>query len=422
MKILFVSANTERMNMPALPLGMASVAMATQEAGHEVETLDLQFEGETRSSLRKAIAEHSPDVIGVSIRNVDDQNRQAPQFLLEKVKEVVADCRRFSKARIVLGGSGYSLFPESALAYLQADMGIQGEGETAFPALLERLECDANLSGIPGLYLPETGLQGTRTFVENLDALPFPEDRLWLPETARDFWLPFQTQRGCPYKCIYCTTGTVEGRTPRTRSPESVVTKIARLADLGCERFFIVDSTFNLPAARAEEICQLLSERRLGIAWRCIVYPRDVNAALVTRMAEAGCVEISLGFESGSERMLRSLRKGFTADDVRQVSRLFEEQGIRRMGFLLLGGPGETRESVETSLAFADSLHLEMTKTTVGMRIYPDTELARVSIEQGMTADDQDLLQPTFYLAEGLEDWLPGRVESWMAKRPQTTV
>ncbi len=408
--------------MPALPLGMASVATATQEAGHEVETVDLLFASETSAKLKRALEEQSPDVIGVSIRNIDDQDRESPQFLLEKVKEVVADCRRFSEARIVLGGSGYSLFPESALAYLQADMGIQGEGETAFPTLLEHLTCDADLSGIPGLYLPETGLQAERMFVENLDALAFPEDRLWLPDASQDFWLPFQTQRGCPFKCIYCTTGTIEGRSPRARSPESVVAEIARLADLGYDRFFFVDSTFNLPAARAEEICRRLSERRLEIAWRCIVYPRDVNAALVKRMAEAGCVEISLGYESGDERMLRAMRKGFTPDDVRQVSNLFAEHGIRRMGFLLLGGPGETRESVETSLAFADSLDMEMTKTTVGMRIYPGTELARLSVEEGRIANDTDMLQPTFYLAKGLEDWLPSRVERWMAGRLNTTV
>ena len=97
-------------------------------------------EKDDRLSIREAIASFDPEIIGISVRNIDDQNMEKPRFLLDQVKKVVTDCRNFSGVPIVLGGAGYSIFPESALNYLEADMGIQGEGETSFPLLLECID------------------------------------------------------------------------------------------------------------------------------------------------------------------------------------------------------------------------------------------------------------------------------------------
>ena len=152
MKVLLVSANTEQMNMLTLPLGLASVTEAAKNAGHNVTMLDLMFETDIKAALKKVIAEFAPECIGISVRNIDDQSSETQKFLLDNVKEVVMTCRELSKVPIVLGGAGYSMFPESALAYLGADFGIEGEGETAFPELLTRLENNNELSGIPGLH------------------------------------------------------------------------------------------------------------------------------------------------------------------------------------------------------------------------------------------------------------------------------
>ncbi|MBE9530984.1 MAG: hypothetical protein IMF00_06935 [Proteobacteria bacterium] len=97
---------------------------------------------------------------------------------------------------------------------------------------------------------------------------------------------------------------------------------------------------------------------------------------------------------------------------------MLAQYGIRRMGFLLLGGPGETKESVEESLAFADSLQLEAVKVTIGIRIYPETDLAKTALREGVITPDDDLLFPRFYLVKGLEDWLRETVKKYMAERP----
>src|SRR5271157_36874 len=140
MKVLLISANTERTNILPLPLGLGCVGAACQRAGHEVVLMNLMFEGHTASAIRNCISAFRPGVIGISVRNIDDQDMAAPRFLLPPVREVVATCRSLCNAPIVLGGAGYSIFPESALRYLGADMGIRGEGEIVFCALLARLE------------------------------------------------------------------------------------------------------------------------------------------------------------------------------------------------------------------------------------------------------------------------------------------
>jgi radical SAM superfamily enzyme YgiQ (UPF0313 family) len=116
--------------------------------------------------------------------------------------------------------------------------------------------------------------------------------------------------------------------------------------------------------------------------------------------------------------MLRSLNKRFDKREVSAVSKMFAEAGIERMGFLLLGGPGETKGSVEESLSFADSLNLETLKITVGVRIYPQTPLARTALGEGVIKADEDLLWPRFYLAPELRDWLPERVAAYKTSRP----
>jgi radical SAM superfamily enzyme YgiQ (UPF0313 family) len=97
---------------------------------------------------------------------------------------------------------------------------------------------------------------------------------------------------------------------------------------------------------------------------------------------------------------------------------MFADAGIFRRGFLMLGAPGETRESVEESLSFADSLRLDALKITVGLRIYPETPLAATALAEGIIRPDDDLLWPRFYLAPQLADWLPERIATYKASRP----
>ena len=422
MRVLLISANTEQINMPVLPLGLAYIAAAIDNQGHTVKLLNLMMQTDTQKALKEAIDESNPEIIGISVRNIDDQNMENPRFLLETVKEVVTNCRKFSEATIVLGGAGYSIFPQATLDFLDADIGIQGDGERAFLALINGLQGKKALSEIPGLYLPgqkshrEPGYSKSLTDIP----LPLPDVHLLTPSTLKDqeIWIPFQSRRGCPMDCSYCSTATIEGRTIRKHDPKKVVETILKYTEAGLDHFFFVDNTFNLPSTYANTLCEQMISSKLKITWRCILYPWKVNDELVEKMAEAGCREVSLGFESGSEKILAKMNKKYLPKEVHEISERLKKYGIDRMGFLLFGGPSETQETANESLEFADSLDLEAMKITIGIRIYPNTLLQQKAIKEGFITIGDNLLAPKFYIANGLEGWLRKTVKAWMDNRP----
>ena len=420
MRVLLISANTERINLPTFPLGLACVAQATLDKGHDVEWLDLMAERDPESAVKRRIKTLQPQVIGISVRNIDDQNMANPRFLLEQARDVVRFCKRVSEAPIVLGGAGYSLFPQSSLEYLGADMGIQGEGESAFPLMIKALEESRSLSGLPGLYLRGHGLQGEREFAPDLDTLPLPDPHLFSTAAyeGEDFWVPVQSRRGCPMRCSYCSTETIEGHALRKRSPEQVVQWIARWVEAGSRRFQFVDNTFNLPPSYALTLCSRLAEAQPPIIWRSILYPGKLDEKLVKSMARAGCREVSLGFESGCDEVLKEMNKHFRSKDVLDAAKMLSDCGIHTLGFLMLGGPGETRDSVEETLAFVSGLNLDALKITIGIRIYPHTKLSKTAVQDGLITEEDDLLFPKFYMVRGLEGWLRETVAKKLREHP----
>ena len=427
MRVLLISANTEQINIPVFPLGLAFIARATQDAGHDVKLINLMDDDDGNMLLEEGIKNFDPEVIGISVRNIDDQTMENTRFLLNPVKELIAYCRKLTSAPIVLGGAGYSIFPISALNYLKADIGIQGEGESAFVALLERLKRNEDFQDLPGIFFPKHSLQNKAKYSGSLERclLPLPNDHPWIPKSAlnsRDTWIPLQTRRGCPMDCNYCSTSTIEGRILRKQSPDYVVDVISRYVEAGYHRFQFVDNTFNLPQSYVEALCDKIIAAGMDIKWISIIYPTKIDERLIEKMAQAGCVGVSLGSESGSNKILKRMNKKFRTKDVRRVSELFKKYGIRQMGFLLFGGPGEDKRSVEESLAFADSLNIETMKISIGIRIYPFTALARTAVEEGIIAPDDDLLFPKFYMTKGLEDWLRKTVDDYRKDRPHWMV
>ena len=422
MQVLLISANTETINMPVLPMGMAFVARAAEDAGHEVSQINLMAEPEALKTLAERIQNVQPDIIGISVRNIDDQVSSQPRFLLEPVKAIVSICRQNSEAKIVLGGAGYSIFPKQALSYLAADMGIQGEGEQSFAMLLERIENNQDLSNIPGLYHADRSIANLPVTFKEIDQNAFPQigRQIFALGNSEDevIWLPFQTRRGCPLNCSYCSTPSIEGKTTRKRSPNLIVEALAEYVSAGFDHFFFVDNTFNIPPGYSNEVCDKLIESGLEITWRCILYPGWVEKDLLTKMAKSGCVEVSFGLESGSDTILKKMNKHYRTVDVSRASNLLHKVGIRRMGFLLLGGPGETKQTVLESLEFVDSLALEMVKVTIGIRIYPNTELAVHARQTGKISPDDNLLFPRFYIEDGMEEWIRHTVNAWMKNRP----
>ena len=420
MNMLFVSLSMPALIMPTLPIGVVCVATAAQRDGHEVRILEIAVGSDAGQAAAEAISAFVPDAIGLSVRNIDDQSMQGTRFLLEPLKAIVTSCRRLSKAPIILGGAGYSMYPALLLEWLDADIGIKGDGEAALPAVLDHLRMGVDVAMIKGVYVKGRSPFKKICSILDLNKLPQPDPALWpsLTEGRQDVWLPFQTRRGCPLACSYCSTASIEGTTLRRRDPKTVAAHIRRHVEAGFKRFYCTDNTFNLPVNYARDLCRAFIDAELDVSWTCIVYPYKIDEGLVSDMALAGCIEVALGFESGSPAILKNMRKRFSLDNVRQAAGFFKKYGMKLNGYLLLGGPGETQETVLESLAFADSLPFDFLKLTAGIRIYPDTELARIAVSEGVIASDNDLLLPRFYLAKGLDGWLQDEIGRWNVARP----
>jgi radical SAM superfamily enzyme YgiQ (UPF0313 family) len=193
---------------------------------------------------------------------------------------------------------------------------------------------------------------------------------------------------------------------------------LTRWVAAGFNQVYFVDNTFNLPQSYALDLCRRLAAASLDITWRCILYPHKISENLVKAMARAGCREVSMGFESGDNGILQAMNKRFDTADIRRASKILADYGIRRMGFLLLGGPGETRESVAHSFDFVESLDLDALKITRGIRIYPHTQLAKTAAEEGLIRADDDLLFPRFYMVKELKQWLEKTVRARVKNRP----
>ncbi|MFP4474512.1 MAG: B12-binding domain-containing radical SAM protein [Desulfatibacillaceae bacterium] len=422
MKVLMLYVATEGVNMPVLPLGMACVASAAEKHGHEVRSV-IVGEDAVEARVSDAVEDFGPEVVGLSARNIDDQCRENPRFLVEPVRLAVAACRRNTNAVLVLGGAGYSMFPQALLDYTGADMGVAGEGERAFCGILDSLAQSRSPEGMPGVHLP--GRPPGTALASDPETLlappPAPGRHVTVPShwNPADVWVPIQSRRGCPMGCVYCSTGNIEGRILRKRPVRDVVENLSAFADAGLRQFFFVDNTFNFPPTYAKAMCDAIAGSGLDIAWRAIIYPKGVDEDLVERMAAAGCAGVSLGFESGCQATLDAYGKKFTPADVVRIANLFRKHGMFPMGFLMLGGPGETPETVRRSMEFVESLGLGMMKVTQGVRIYPDTPLAEIARREGVIVPDDDLLHPRFYIRPGMETCVEESLAQWKRDHPE---
>jgi len=431
MRVLLVSTNRADLMVRPFPLGAAYIVASLQAQGHEVDVWDAMFEGDWAASLRQRLRDFRPAVIGLSVRNVDDQEIRGARFLLGEAREMAAACRQESEAVLVAGGAAFSMFPAEALSYLGVDYGIVGEGERAFPQLLAALEAGEDPAGIPGLvWRSDDGVhEAPQEFVQDLDELPVPDRRLLEParyyESRGTAPIPnvatVQAKRGCPRSCIYCVTRVIEGPTHRLRSPERVVDEVEALAAMGERRIQFVDSLFTNPPEHAEAICKELIRRRVEVGWSCTINPAFAPPDLLRLMKQAGCQLAMVGNEAGCDRQLDALRKGFSKAETARCFSLLESEGIRYNAFLLLGGPGEDRASVDESVEFMQQWSPSLVSVTIGIRIYPRCELAQIAAAEGVLEPGADLLPPRFYLAEPVREWIFGRVDpvvaandSWM--------
>ncbi len=424
MNILLISVNRERMPSPVFPLGLACLARGLREKGHRIEVIDLCFSQDVEVDLKNVLQQFMPDLIGISLRNLDNLTYPTSISYLKEVEEVIQGCRQSSRSKLVIGGSGYSLAPKELLEHLDIDYGIVGEGEEILLNLVDSLEKKLPISPSPYLLIKERPLpplvRGAQvSYLSTPDRTLF-NTRRYLEEGGM---LNLQTKRGCPFSCIYCTYPLLEGKKVRLREVDEVIEEIRHLIqEQGTDYIYFVDDIFNYPVSFAEKLCRRMAEEKLKVKWSAFVNPGFLTENLLKWMKEAGCAGIEFGTDSGSDRMLKNFRKSFTIEDVVQASQLCSKLNVNHCHYLLFGGPGEEGGTIEESFQLMDQLNPTAVIAMLGLRIYPGTELEQISLSQGVIGKDTNLIHPYFYISPGLKGRLEDIIREKALERRQWVV
>lgn len=400
MKILLVSANPARAPFPVYPLGMGIVARALLSAGHEVWQYDFLGAGLSMEKLLLQLREINPELIGISIRNIDNINSLKIEGYIDLVHDIVAGLRTVSRVPIVLGGAGFSIMPEVILNAVGADYGIAGEAEVS---VLDLAACIGRGEKPPQrIYY-----QGALT-ASDIGRAEYDPDIMRYYVKQGGGTGSVQTKRGCARRCVYCTYPLLEGQTLRPRDPTEVVDDIERLvADHSVRQVFFTDSVFNDERGYFLDVLNELKRRAMFVPWSCFINPGHIQHEHVRLMKDTGLRSVEIGADAASDIALKGLRKDFLFKDVLRANEVFIKNGISISNSLMFGGPGETRDSVLEGIGNVLRLHGVAVYVYMGIRIFPGTPLEKIALREGVVKPGDDLLRPVYYFAPSLDRvWL----------------
>lgn len=396
MKVLLLSANHVTTPYPVYPLGLDYVAAAlTAKHQHQVQICDINTLGDTRT-VAESLADFAPDIIGISLRNIDNTDTTDPKGFIDNYRDLIQCIRAKFSVPIVLGGAGFSIFPQQLMAALKADYGVIGEGER-LADLLDALAQGDPPEAVPGVITadrPETiplpissGLE--RHFDPHYQHLHF--------YLKKGGMLNLQTKRGCPFHCIYCTYPHIEGRRFRLIDPDAVAQTALDLQEAGAKYIFITDSAFNADTAHSLEVAKAFKRRKLTIPWGAFLAPNKMPDGYFHTLAKGGLTHVEFGTESLSNRVLRAYGKHYDRDQVQASHQAALDAGLLVAHYFLLGGPGETAATLETTMDAAKKLKKTVLFLFCGMRIYPHTGLYDLALREGQVSASQNLLKPVYY-------------------------
>lgn len=403
-KVLLISINRCIYPYPVYPLGVSHIAAALTNSGFTVKLCDLGIHDDR---VERMVSEFQPDIVGLSMRNVDDIRIDNTVWFIPELQKISQRIRSCSNAPIIVGGSAYSLFPEQLLELTDADYGIVSEGEVSFVKLLnlmseKKTPSAEELMSIPGLvYRTDSGIRQNDISPTDPSTIPaaYRDSELESFYREKSGVINVQTQRGCPCRCCYCTYPLIEGRKPRYRPAESVVNEMEEGYARGNRYFFIVDSVFNTNAKHVESVCNEILRRGLKVSWSCFLKPSNLTESMVELMAKSGLSHIEFGSDSFSDSVLREYDKDFTFEDIYNASEWAYKYNVNYAHFLITGGPGENEATLKEAFENSSRLKRTVIFPFTGMRLYPGTKLYNRAIDEGIIGNNADCFRPVFYVS-----------------------
>ena len=442
MKVLLVATNQadrfmDRMVVRPVPIGLAYIAAAVDENRHDLKVLDLMFSDDGATDVERAVREFSPDLVGLSIRNLDNQSFFNPASNLPGVRAVVDRIRSVSEATILCGGPAFGILPAECLEYVDADLGIAGDAGEAFSTLLDRLESGADYADIPGMVYRRDGAvkvsEGRFTsYFHNAPRLDLLDMRRY---NGSGFGVGVVTKLAQAYYPASdgdgggdgdgenddgasggkgVAFGGFDGDDWRIRDPDDVVNEVRALNDdYGINKIFFIDSGFNIPPDRAKALCRAVIESGVKIRWNSYVRPGYGDDELLRLMKESGCSLALLAESGGSGDLAERL------DRMGVMGHMMQEAGLPFALNMSFGEPGETRDGVERKLSLMKQIHPSFAVLRAGVRVLPGTAVAKAAVDEGPIAGESDLIEPVFYMDAAVRDWLPERLRDEAADRPR---
>lgn len=398
MKILLIAPNHNRIVLPDYmkaiqggvghlpPLGLLSIAgYIKAHSNYEVSVLDALLDNLSLKELEDEIRNSKPDVVGI----------HAISYSLPDVLDTSRIARSINpEVKIVVGGPHTSIFPEETRAFLEFDYVVTGEGEVPFFSLLKYLKTGDRL------LLPIEGVMGREQELDRIVEPYIHRDLNSLPYPARELtpWKRYSSvvskqscsttimgSRGCPYHCTFCYTA--GGKSYRPRSVPHLMGEIRECIALGIREFFFFDETFTIDRQRVIDFCRNITEENLDIFWDVRCRADLIDPEMLGWMKKAGCQRIQFGIESGSNRVLQRLQKGFTPQQAEQALRWTKEAGISTYADFMIGNPGETLDEIEETFRFAARLNPDFVHYSITMPL-PKTKLYEEALEKGILKKD----------------------------------
>lgn len=405
--------------MIVMPYGACLVAQACEETGHRVAVLDLMFSSDPAGLLKKELKRIKPDVVGLSIRNIDNNNLMNPEVYHGELLGLVNTIKIYSGAIIVLGGAAIGIMPEEFLRFTGLSLAVTGYGEIVFPLLLKAISQKTSLD-IKGVARRENGVfkrVGTNDITMG-KTYNVPDFNKWINTRSYKRQLssmPVQTKRGCPFECIYCTYPLIEGRKYQLIEADSVIEAIKNLVEKGFDDIEFVDNVFNSPYEQALEICIKIKDEKIKARFQALsLHPKYVDDKLLQVMQNAGFSGIGITAESASDKVLANLGKNYNLNELRSAALVVQKYKIPCFWMFMLGGPGETKQTVEETMDFARYYirPRDVVFFNIGIRIYPETILENKAEEEGIKNKEANLLKPLYYISKDLDSrWIVSRVK-----------
>ncbi|MCA1794219.1 MAG: cobalamin-dependent protein [Desulfobacteraceae bacterium] len=398
-RILLISANTNIEPMPVYPLGIALIDAALKHQGHKTRQFDLLYDRQRDVfSLAKTITSFVPDIVGISVRNIDDVDSLSPgnNWYLAGLKKLVDRIRHICNVPVVLGGPAFSIMPEIILDYCQADFGVVGEGETAFNNLIEMITRGENPPKITGPLLRP---MGPKDFCS-----PSWDKALVDYYIDRSGMVNYQTKRGCPFGCNYCSYPLIEGKIFRYQDPEFVADNLERLkTDFSVNSFFFTDSIFNDPNGHYLEVAEALVRKNLGMRWAAYFRPDIIAQDDLALLKRSGLYAMEVGSDAACDTTLAGINKAFEFSRIITCNESCRKAEIPCAHFFMFGGPGENADTINESLANIAMLRQTVVFAFSGIRILPKTGIANIARKQGIIDAKDSLLKPRYYISPDVD-------------------